>query len=257
MPEEHEHKDHKKEETIQISKTSLWQIVSGVLGLLLVISIFTGGFGLGSNNNIGVGSGSGNQPVAGNNIPTGTVEVDARQLEDDDPFLGEEDAPVTIVEFSDFQCPFCRKFWGDALPQIKSQYIDTGKVKFVYRDFPLENIHPGARPYAESAQCANDQGKFWEMHDKIFQEQDKQGQGTVQFNPDDLKKWASEIGLDTNKFNNCLDSGKYSNEVSKDLSDATSSGGQGTPYFIIGKTPVSGAQPFSAFQQVIEAELSK
>src|SRR3989338_7033099 len=190
--------------------------------------------------------------AVGNNLGNKKVEVSV----DDDPALGNKKAPVTVIEFSDFECPFCRSFWRYGLPLIKSTYIDTGKVRFVYRDFPL-SFHPGAQVAAEAAECAEDQGKFWEMHDKIFQEQDKQGQGTVQFNLESLKKWAGEIGLDTNKFNNCLDSGKYSNEVSKDLSDATSSGGQGTPYFVIGTIPLSGAQPFAAFQQVIEAELNK
>jgi len=250
----------KKEDTIQLSKSGLWQIISGVFFVLLIVSVFTSGFGFGKNSVTG-GTIINNPPTAGGNnvpnVPTGAVAVDAKQLVDDDAFLGDKNAKVTMIEFSDFQCPFCRKFWKDTLPQIKSQYVDTGKVKFVYRDFPLESIHPGSRPYAESTECARDQSKFWEMHDKIFQEQDKQGQGTVQFDLSNLKKWAAEIGLDASKFNNCLDSGKYKNEVSKDLSDATSSGGQGTPYFIIGTTPLSGAQPFAAFQQVIEAELKK
>lgn len=89
---------------------------------------------------------------------------------DDDPALGDPNAPVTIIEFSDFECPFCRRFWQETLPQIKAEYIDTGKARFVYRDFPL-SMHPGAFPAALAANCANQQGKFWEMHDKIFSEQ--------------------------------------------------------------------------------------
>src|SRR3989344_1557006 len=114
---------------------------------------------------------------------------------DDDAFMGNENAKATLVEFSDYQCSFCRAFWRDALPQIKKEYIDTGKVKFVYRDFPL-SFHPGAIPAAQATQCAKDQGKFWEMHDKIFSEQEKQGQGTIQFGVKEIKKWASQIRLD-------------------------------------------------------------
>src|SRR3989344_693095 len=116
--------------TLEFSKSTLWQVISGVLAVILVVSIFTGGFGFGASNNNNAGTGRiGNQPTAGNNIPTGAIAVDAKQLEDDDAFLGDKNAKVTMIEFSDFQCPFCRKFWNDALPQIKSQYIDTGKVK--------------------------------------------------------------------------------------------------------------------------------
>lgn len=115
-------------------------------------------------------------------------------LIDDDAHLGDENAPVVMIEFSDFQCPFCRSFWRDTLPLIKSEYIDTGKVRFVYRDFPL-GFHQGAMPAAQAAECAREQDKFWEMHDKIFIEQEKQGTGTIQFGADDLKRWASEIGL--------------------------------------------------------------
>ena len=96
----------------------------------------------------------------------GTITVSV----DDDPVLGNAAAPVTMIEFSDFQCPFCLKFWQETFPQIKQTYIDTGKVKFVYRDFPL-SFHPGAMPAAQAANCANEQGKYWEMNDLIFKKQ--------------------------------------------------------------------------------------
>ncbi|OGN03305.1 MAG: hypothetical protein A2655_00550 [Candidatus Yanofskybacteria bacterium RIFCSPHIGHO2_01_FULL_43_42] len=170
---------------------------------------------------------------------------------DDDSFLGKKSAPVVVVEFSDFQCPFCRSFWRDTLPLIKSEYIDTGKVRFVYRDFPL-GFHPGAIPAAQATECAEDQGKFWEMHDKIFIEQDKQGSGTVQFGVDDLKRWAGELGLNAGEFNSCLDSGKYAEEVSNDLKDGQAAGVSGTPSFFINGKLVVGAQPFSAFKAIID-----
>ena len=184
---------------------------------------------------------------------------------DDDPILGNKNAPVTIIEFSDYQCPFCRKFWTETFNQIKKDYIDTGKVKFVYRDFPLSSIHPAAEPAAEAANCVREKGgdeAYYKMHDKIFQEGNKLDggdpitgpvRGTVQFGATELKKWAKDIGYD---ISSCLDSGKFKSEVQKDLADATSAGGQGTPYFIINGKPLSGAQPFSAFKQIIDAELA-
>src|SRR3989344_7242055 len=127
---------------------------------------------------------------------------------DDDAFIGNPKAKVTVVEFSDFQCPFCRSFWSGAYQQIKKEYVDTGKIKFVFRDYPLP-FHPAAQVSAEAAECAHEQGKFWEMHDKIFEEQAKQGTGTVTYGAAELKKWSSQTGLDSAKFNKCLDSGKY------------------------------------------------
>jgi len=175
---------------------------------------------------------------------------------DDDPALGNKKAPVTVIEFSDFECPFCRSFWRDTLPLIKSTYIDTGKVRFVYRDFPL-SFHPGAQVAAEAAECAEDQGKYWEMHDKIFQEQDKQGQGTIQFSKTDVVKWAGQVGLNMGQLNQCLDAGKYRAEVNNDLAAGTAAGVSGTPSFFINGKLLVGAQPFSAFQEIIEQELKK
>lgn len=168
---------------------------------------------------------------------------------DDDAMKGDASAPVTIIEFSDFQCPFCGRFFEDALPQIEDKYVKTGKVKFVYRDFPLESIHPQARPAAEAAECAHEQGKFWEFHDKLFANQ----QG---LSVDNFKKWAQELGLESTQFNDCVDSKKYADEVSKDLADGSAAGVSGTPAFFVNGHELSGAQPFSAFEAVIEAELA-
>lgn len=191
-------------------------------------------------------------PIPPPSQPTGPVNVSV----DDDAFLGKKNAPVTMIEFSDFQCPFCRSLWRETLPQIKKEYIDTGKVKFVYRDFPL-SFHSGATPAAEGAECARDQGKFWEMHDAIFEEQQKQGSGTIQFTADDVKKWAANIGLNTTKFNQCLDSGKYKQEVEKDIADGSAAGVSGTPATFINGRLISGAYPFAAFKVIIDEELKK
>jgi protein-disulfide isomerase len=196
----------------------------------------------------------GGSPKGGAQIVPAGEEEKTEVSADDDPVLGRSDAPVTIVEFSDFQCPFCRKFWSDTLPQIKKEYIDTGKAKLVYRDFPLD-FHAGAKPAAEGTECAEDQGKFWELHDKIFQEQDKQGQGTIQFTKADVVKWAGQIGLDMAKFNQCLNAGKYKAEVEKDIADGVAAGVSGTPTLFINGKKVVGAQPFAAFKAIIDQEL--
>ena len=190
----------------------------------------------------------------GSGQPAGKIEVSA----DDDPFLGPENAKVTIIEFSDFQCPFCRSFWRDTLSQIKEQYINSGKsVKFVYRDFPLSSIHPMGQKYAEAAECAGDQNKYWEMHDKIFKEQDKLGQGTIgAYGIGDVKRWARELGL-AGGFNQCLDSGKYAAEVKKDFDDGVAAGVGGTPTFFINGRATVGAQPFESLKAIIDQELEK
>lgn len=224
-------------------------------GAILIAAILISGaiiFTSGKASNTAAGRQGNNQLAAIGDQPSGPVNVSA----DDDAFLGNKDAPVIVIEFSDFQCPFCRKFWNETLPQIKKEYIDTGKVKFVYRDFPL-SFHAGAQPAAEGAECARDQGKFWELHDKIFEEQAKQGSGTIQFEKSDVIKWASKIELNMSKFNQCLDSGKYKQEVEKDIADGAAAGVTGTPATFINGRIVIGAQPFAAFKIIIDEELKK
>src|SRR3989344_7648778 len=229
--------------SISFKKSTLWKISTFVFVALFVISLFTGGF----RGRDSVTGGTVNIPDVPD-IPTGIASVNAEDVVEDDPVLANKNASLTIVGFSDFQCSFCARFRQQTFDQIKKEYVDAGKVKFVYRDFPLSSIHPMAQKAAEAAECADDQGKFWEYHDVIFEKQ-------ASLSIASLKQWASELGLDTNDFNKCLDSGKYSSEVNKDSNDAQKAGGQGTPFFIVGEVPVSGAQPFSAFQQTIESQL--
>jgi len=220
-----------------MKKDLLWKIGTFVFAALFVISLFTGGLGFGGEDV---------NPSAPKNNPAPDatlVKIDA----DDDAILGDEGAPVTIIEFSDYECPFCARFWRETLPQIKQEYIDTGKVKLVYRDFPL-NIHRNAQKAAEAAECAGEQSKYYEMHDKIFENQQA-------IDVLSLKRYAQEIGLNTAEFNSCLDSGKMASEVKKDFSDGQAAGVRGTPAFFINGKLVSGAQPFSVFQQAINAEL--
>jgi len=171
---------------------------------------------------------------------------------DDDPVKGSSNAKVTIVEFSDFQCPFCARFYSQTLKEIDEQYIKTGKVKLVYRDFPL-SFHQYAQKAAEAAECANEQGKFWEYHDLLFERQEEWSNGGIQ----KFKEYAQELGLDSAKFNDCLDSGKFAQEVQKDSVDGQAYGVSGTPTFFINGIEVVGAQPFSVFKQIIDNELQK
>ena len=167
---------------------------------------------------------------------------------DDDPALGNADAPVTMVEFSDYQCPFCGKFFTETEGQLRKDYVETGKVKLVYRDFPLE-FHPEAEPAALAADCANEQGKFWEYHDLLFTNQ-------AELSDTNYKKWAADLGLDTAKFNKCYKNLKYLDEVKKDMADGQKYGVSGTPAFFINGKMISGAQPYTVFQQEIEAALA-
>lgn len=173
----------------------------------------------------------------------GIVQVSA----DDDPAIGPEDAPVLIVEFSDFQCPYCARFATETLGQILETYGD--QVRFVYRDFPLTNIHPHARKAAEAAQCAHEQGHYWEYHDLLLQNQEA-------LDIDSLKGYAQQLGLDTDAFDQCLDSGEYASEVQNDLAQGQDYGVTGTPSFFINGRLLRGARPFSDFQAIIEEELA-
>lgn len=170
------------------------------------------------------------------------------------PLLGNANAKVTMVEFSDFQCPFCRMFYTQTLSQIKKAYIDTGKVKLAYRHFPL-SFHPMSMPSALASECANEQGRFWDYHDKLFEQEEKLGQGTVQYTADDLKTWAQNLGLDATQFNACLDSEKYKNNVEKDIQEATTAGVNSTPTFSVNGEIVEGAQPFASFKAAIDRAL--
>jgi protein-disulfide isomerase len=171
---------------------------------------------------------------------------------------GSKNAKVTIVEFSDFQCPYCSKFFTGAYPEIKKNYIDTGKVKLVFRNFPLD-FHPGAMPAALAALCAKEQGgdtAFFKMHDKLFADQATVFADTSVIDAT-LKKMAANMGLNTAKFNTCLDSKKYQKDVEADLADASSVGISGTPSFIVGGRIISGAQPYASFKVLIDQALAK
>ncbi len=209
-------------------------VVLVVLGVLLFFWYY--------NENKGVGVVKENK----NNVSF----VDISSLVGDDPVKGNENAPVTIIEFSDFQCPFCGKFFRQTYHQLEEKYIKTGKVKLVYKDFPL-SFHKYAEKAAEAANCAYEQGKFWEYHDLLFANQDEWGNvGESKF-----IEYAQQLGLDMNKFRSCLNESKYKNEIIQDYNLGVRLGVKGTPTFIINGVVIVGAQPYPVFENVIEQAL--
>jgi protein-disulfide isomerase len=179
-------------------------------------------------------------------------------LKDDDAILGDPDAPLTLIEFSDYQCPYCRTFYNQALPQIKEKYIDTGQINLVYRDFPL-NFHDGAIPAAAAAECAREQGGdevYFQMHDKIFDGQNDLGHGTVKIPNESLTQYAEDLDLDMNEFEKCIESDDVKAEIAADLSTGQKVGISGTPGFILDGKLIEGAQPFEVFDAAIQAALN-
>ena len=162
------------------------------------------------------------------------------------PVLGRADAPVTMIEFSDFECPFCQRYSSSVFPEIKREYIDTGKLRYVFMDFPLEQIHPNSRRAAEAAYCAGQQSAFWPMHDRLFANQNELG--AVQ-----LLGHARQLGLNAEAFERCLATGQHAAWINRGLSAGASVGVTATPTFLLartgskdglnGATRVIGAQP--------------
>jgi protein-disulfide isomerase len=183
---------------------------------------------------------------------TGKVDIQGN------PTLGSEAASVVLVEFSDFQCPFCGRHSKNTFPQIKKEFVDTGKIRYVYKDFPLA-FHKLAQKAAEAAHCAGEEGKYWEMHELIFENQQKMAE-------DDLIGHSEELGLDKTAFKRCLDEGKYAEGIKEDIKHGSQSGVTGTPSFILGKVNkegvvegdiIKGALPYAVFKAAIEAKLKE
>ncbi|MBD3361759.1 thioredoxin domain-containing protein [Candidatus Woesearchaeota archaeon] len=228
--------EEEKQSTVTIKKTTVWKALSGVLFLLLLASIYTSGFGIFDK------SPTGGTVVEDKTKPENTIQrIDTSDWDlSNQPFLGEEDAPIEMIVFDDFQCPFCARFEQQSFQDIKKEYIDTGKVKFIYMHFPL-GFHSMAAPAAEASECAKDQGKFWEYHDLIFE-----NQGSL--NEANLIKWAEELELDMDKFNTCYESGKYTEQVQAEMQLGQSAGIKGTPSFLINGKLAVGALPMDDYR---------
>lgn len=177
---------------------------------------------------------------------TTTVSSTPDPVSKDDPAQGPKNAPVTIVEFSDYQCPYCKLWHDEVLSRILADY--PSEVRFIYRDYPLTG-HAEALPAAEAANCAGEQDAYWEFHSAIFSNQYGYGRSAYE-------QYASDLGLDLNAFTECIDSGRFKDEVMADFRDGLSLGVNSTPTFFINGTQVVGAQPYEVFKQYIDSELA-
>ena len=245
------------------------QIINSKLTPVLVVLLIIGSFFLGSlttkvkmlekGNVADVAQGVNNaQPAVAAQPPQATKGVASV---DDDPILGDKNAPVTIIEFSDYECPFCKRHFDDTFPQLVKNYVDTGKVKIVFRDFPLSFHDPMATKEAVAATCAREQGgdkKYFKFHHEIFKRTTSNGNGL-----DDAKiqTIANDLKLNISTFTTCLSNTAKADEVKKDIADGSAAGASGTPTFLIGKSSgdgkidgdlLVGAQPFAAFKAVID-----
>ncbi len=260
----------KAEEKITVKKSTYNNMLKGLIAAV-VIAAFVGGYSLGTfDNSDSRISGeelkdilaeirpAAPQPVQQPGQPSAPQIIKVSL--DDDPFKGNENAPVTIVEFSDFQCPFCSRFAAQTLPALQENYIDTGKIKLVFKDLPLDNLHPNARTTHIAAECANEQGKFWEYHDILFEKQ-SQWQSLSPSNLDTtLTKFAAGLGMQSTDFQACIESQEIADEVNGDTLEAASYGTTGTPTFFIGNekngyVKMVGAQPFAAFKTMIDTQM--
>ncbi|AJM91591.1 DsbA family protein [Nitrosopumilus piranensis] len=256
--------DKKLDKQISVNKSTFNRLIITII-TVAIVSAFLGGYVIGGE------TAEPKEVIVRETIQNQAIQTSPQQIGpqiirnislDDDPMKGNPDAPITIIEFSDFQCPFCAKFHETTLPQLEQNYIQTGKVNFVYRDFPIQGIHPNAAPAALASECADDQGRFWEMHDMIFEGQQVWKDLPISQSVALYKQYALELGLDSSEFDSCLESGKHIEEIQNDLNDGRMYGVSGTPGFFVGNTdigftPITGAQPYSTFQRVIDSQLNR
>lgn len=185
---------------------------------------------------------------SGQQAPTGPVNVGVGHF----PGKGDDKAPVTVIEFADFRCPFCERFYTETEQAIMRDYVATGKVKFYFRSFAF--LGPESTAASEAAECANDQGKFWEFYDWMFKNQASESD-LAYYSQDNLIKYAVGVGVNKAKFTECMTSHKFAAKVQEDLNDGQAAGVNGTPTTFINGVPVVGAQPYSTIKQMIDQAL--
>ncbi len=236
-----------KDETITIKKETLWKYSTFILAGVVIVGLF---FML--NGGAPTAAVVGEPQPSAPSAPSAPSQVNVKAFDpEEDYYKGDIDAPITIYEYSDYECPFCGRFYQQTLPSIQQEWIDSGKAKLVMRDFPL-SFHPQAQPAAEATECAGEQDPdaFWEMHDVIFENQQALSAAAY-------SQWAADIGLDVAAFDECMESGKYRAEAQEDMQSGQAAGVRGTPGFVIegpgGTQLVSGAQPFAAFETTLNA----
>ncbi|MBL8091347.1 MAG: DsbA family protein [Anaerolineales bacterium] len=229
------------ENTITFNRNTFFSIL---VVLAFAVGVLTGFFLWGYN-----------QPAENANQPSGQVAAAPTQqpqyvryeiATEGYPSLGPDDAPITIVEFSDFQCPFCKRFHEETYQALLDAY--PGQIRFVYRNLPLTSIHPDAMPAAVASLCANEQNVYWEYHDKLF--------SSTTLGTDTYIQYANELNLNIDEFTACLNSGKFDAFIQQDMDFAFNLGVSSTPTFFINGLAIVGAQPLSSFQNIIDKELA-
>lgn len=191
-----------------------------------------------------------NQPSAAPSAPAGKVNVEVGHF----PAQGNANAKVTVVEFADFRCPFCERFYSDSEKSLMKNYVATGKVKYYFRSFAF--LGPASTAASEAAECANEQGKFWKFHDWMYDHQAPETD-TAYYSKDNLITYAADLGLDKTKFSSCLNSDKFASNVNKDLSDGQAAGVNGTPTTFVNGTPIVGAVPYAQFKAAVDSALAQ
>lgn len=258
--------EKENKEKIAVKKSTFNGLIIGVIILVGIASFFAGSYTSNfssdqiSEQDLEQALSKLELKLLQNQLPTKQPSAPIKISVDDDPIFGNPNAPITIIEFSDFECPFCARFHIQTLPSLFEEYIDQGKVKLVFRDFPIQSIHQNALPAAVAANCANDQGKFKEMHDIIFENQNEWNKQETVDALSTFSQYATSMQLDQESFESCLTSGKHIPEIKKDLDDGRDYGVSGTPGFFIGNDEIGyvelkGAQPFESFKKVIDAQL--
>ena len=253
-------------EKISVKKSTFNGLIIGLIVVIGVAAFFAGSYITNLNSNqiseedLEAAIAKLELKILQNQLPTEQPNLSMKISVDNDPIIGNPDAPITIIEFSDFQCPFCARFYTQTLPLIYEEYIEPGKVKLVFRDYPIQSIHPNAVPAAIASECANEQGKFKEMHDTLFENQNEWGKQKTADALSLFSQYATKIQLEQEVFDSCLTSGKYIEEISKDLDDGRDYGVTGTPGFFVGNDQIGyvelkGAQPFESFKKVIDSQL--
>lgn len=228
------------------SKSASVYIILGAIVIAVVLIIIGGRSG--GNGFVPQGGHSGNI----NRQFNGPI-LSPGELEDDDAVIGDKDAPVTLVEFGDYQCTFCTKFFKETESALIEKYVKTGKLKIVFRDLVINGRE--SQNAAEAAQCAGEQGRYWQYHDKLFTE--RRGYNVGVFVKDNLKKFAGDLGLNEEQFSRCYDSGKFRPEIADDGRDASRFGARGTPNFFLNGRQLVGAQPLNVFESLIDQELNQ
>ena len=235
---------------VMVSALMIVSFLVGVLVTNIAYKVNSGQLAMGTNSQT-AGGNSANAAVvapAASTAPVGPVKVDPGNY----PALGDPNAPVTVIEFADFRCPFCEQLFTSVEPSLKKDYIDTGKVKFYFRNYAF--LGPASVVAANAAECANDQGKFWAMHDWFYQNQPAETD-TSQYTVNNLTQVAGTLGMDTTQFSDCLTNNKFQTNVDKDMSDGNAAGVTGTPATFINGVLISGAVPYTQFQAEINKDL--